>query len=268
MKRERYVKALEKMYKEYYTGEGGYCRYFSECRKNTEKPCVIASDKARVGKKYGNGKVPKIVFIGLEGLTNKELEGIDVYKQIIEPSNSADNPHYMGVRYVLAYLLSEFLNKSKPCDAQLNTLNRDEYIQTIEYFTLLNCFKCAFHPNKKSSKMSRTKAMKKNCQEILLREIEILEPDILVIQVKTDRPWDLEENINIKFGEGTAGEHLDGDSTTGAYKYKPFILIWTYHGAGGPKTRGWVKDPDYIKKVNHTLDIAIEEFKKSNNKFD
>ncbi len=263
MKREDYKNALEEMYKEYYSGDGSYCRFFNECQKNAEKPCVIASDKARVGKKYGSGKVPKIVFVGLEGLPNEEPEGANVYKPIIAPSHSADNPHYMGVRYVLAYLLSGFCNKNKPRDASAAVL--DKYRQTIDYFALLNCYKCAFYRNEQSSKLSRTKAMKKNCQEILLREIEILKPDILVIQVKTDRPTDLEENIITRFGGGLKGELLDGNSTTGAYKYGSFVLVWTYHGAGGPpnKPRCWVNNADYIKTLNHTLDIVIEEFKKS-----
>ena len=116
-----YEEALKEMYKEYYTGDGGQCRCFDQCKNGIDEPCKFSSDKAMVGKKYGiDSSVPKIVFIGLEGLDKKanRLEPVfRTVKDIIPPNREVYNPHYKGVRYVLAYLLGGITNKRKPLNA-------------------------------------------------------------------------------------------------------------------------------------------------------
>lgn len=262
-----YVSNLKEMYKEYYTGEGGRCRYFDECKKEIgDNPCKFAADKAMVGEKYGNScSVPRIVFVGKEGL-HKNAKGA-VIKGVDPPSHDASNSHYRGLKYVLAYLLCGIFGENKPCDATQETLNN--YNEATKYITLLNFFKCAFGEGTRN--LAHTSSMEAKCQEILLREIEILEPDVLVVQVK-NRPAKFDENLKKMFGGNSGCIELFGDIATGVYQYylpsgKPFILIWTYHGAAGPYP-SWVNDNKngniYINnRLNPVLDKAIEEFKKS-----
>ena len=100
MKRDYYVSRLESLYKEYY-GNGG-CQFFSECEKGISEKCTFRFDKAKVGAKYGKKpEIPKIVFVGLEGRNrHQEIEKTE--------TNEYYNPHYKGVRYVLAYLSSSY----------------------------------------------------------------------------------------------------------------------------------------------------------------
>ena len=275
MKRKDYVNALEKMYEGYYTGDGGRCRYFDECRKDIgDNPCKFASDKAMVGEEYGNdSSVPKIVFIGLEGL-DKDEDRLDahVVKNIINPNHKVYNPHYKGVRYVLAYLLSGITGKNKPQNALKAALKK--YNKSTEYFTLLNCYKCAF--SDKSQGLPHTDAMKERCQEILFKELDILKPDIVVFQAINNRPIDFENKLDRIFGSSTTIKQLygkDGDKKTAAYLYypqpdQPLIWIWTYHGSSDPdpNKRAWVNDNKngnvYItEQLNPVLDKAIEVFK-------
>lgn len=70
MKRD-YESRLEALYTEYY-GNGG-CQFFRECEKGISKSCMFRFDKAKVGAKYGEKtEIPKIVFVGLEGLNGHQ----------------------------------------------------------------------------------------------------------------------------------------------------------------------------------------------------
>lgn len=248
MELDYYESRLESLYKEYY-GNGG-CPFFDECEKGISKSCTFRFDKAKVGVEYGkNPEIPKIVFVGLEGLN--EHQGIEETETV-----NCYNPHYKGVRYVLAYLLSSYFSKERP-DSVLKECLKD-YVETMEYFALLNCYKCAFGDD--SQGRPHSEAMRVNCQEILFREIEALEPDIVVFQVKdkNKRPTNFEKNLANKFGKE---ELICGNEDTGAYWYtlpsgKRFIWIWTYHGAGNKyprnqqnqRNRGWAKNDESGKK--------------------
>lgn len=272
---DNYVNNLEKMYEKYYTGKDGHCQYFDECKKCIgAEPCKFSSDKAMVGEKYGNdSSVPKIVFVGLEGLS-KDEDRLDTYrnvKNIVNPSHKVYNSHYKGGRYVLAYLLKGIADESQPQNALKTILKK--YNETTEYLTLLNCYKCAF--SNKSQGLPHTNEMEEHCQELLFKEIEILKPDIVVFQVIKGRPKDFESKLDSIFGSGLQISGKDGDNKTAAYLYypqpnQPLIWIWTYHGSGdpNPKKRAWVNDNKngnvYInKQLKPVLDKAIEMFKKS-----
>lgn len=238
MPREYYKSRLEALYNECYGNVG--CQFFCECKKGISEDCTIRFDKAKVGSKYGeNSEIPKIVFVGLEGLNGHQ--GIKKTE-----TDCCYNPHYKGVRYVLAYLLSSYFSKERP-DSVLKDCLKD-YVDTMEYFSLLNCYKCAF--GKKTKGRPHSEAMRENCQEILFREIEALEPDIVVFQVKDEskRPKDFVKKLENNFGENSPiyGNTESEDTDTGAYWYtlpsgKRFIWIWTYHGSGRkyPQKQGW-----------------------------
>lgn len=266
MNRESYISALAKVYNEFYNLPGGYCRHFEKCKEGIQPcECKFASDKALVGLRYGSDeKIPKIVFVGLERLRKT---AISVVKDIEETNTTVYNPHYKGVRYVAAYLFSGIAGTEPPKDALKKNLIH--YSDTLEYITLINCYKCAF--SQKSQGLPHSQEMRDNCQDILFKEIEALEPDILVIQIKTNRPTNLETKL-AKY-HFFAENNICGDSVTGAYSCllpsgKPFVLIWTYHGSGDPDPikRAWVNDNKggnaYMKKeLNSVLDAAISIYK-------
>lgn len=263
-----YKDRLESLYKEYY-GNGG-CPFFDECEKGISKSCTFRFDKAKVGEKYGeNSEIPKIVFVGLEGLN--EHQGIEKPE-----TDKCYNPHYKGVRYVLAYLLSSYFSKERP-DSVLKECLKD-YVETMEYFALLNCYKCAFGDKPKGRPHSE--AMRVNCQEILFREIEALEPDIVVFQVKDEskRPNDFVKNLEKNFGEKNPiyGNTESENTDTGAYWYtlpsgKRFIWIWTYHGAGRTHSQkqGWasndISGKDYREKdLDPVLNAVLDAMRQLN----
>lgn len=265
MIRNSYTTKLEQIYKRVYSAPDGYCPFYNDCKGGILlSECKFASDKALVGNYYGNndGKTPKLVFVGLEGLRTPGVV------QVIEStSTSAFNPHYKGVRYVTAYLLSGIAGEKLPENALKSTLIR--YNKTMEQISLINCYKCAF--SLKSQGLPHTQAMRDNCQRILFEEIEALDPDILIIQIKTNRPTNLEERINQY--DHSADNCISGNTDTGAYSYKlpsgkPFILIWTYHGSGDPNPhkRAWVNDNRggnvYIKEtLNPVLNSVIKKYR-------
>ena len=129
MKRDYYVSRLESLYKEYYGNVG--CQFYDECEKGISEKCELRFDKAKVGVEYGkNPEIPKIVFVGLEGLNE--------HQEIKKPeTDKCYNPHYKGVRYVLAYLLSSYFSKELPYSVLKYCLKN--YVETMEYFALLNC---------------------------------------------------------------------------------------------------------------------------------
>lgn len=212
---------LEEMYKKYYIGKDGHCKYFNECKKRVDaEPCKFSSDKAMVGEKYGSdSSVPKIVFVGLEGL-NKEDCRLDANRnveEIINTSHKVYNPHYKGVRYALAYLLKGIANESQPQNALKKIL--ENYNETTKYHALLNCYKCAF--SNKSQGLTHTNEMKEHCQELLFKEIEILKPDIVVFQAINGRPKDFESNLENVFGEG---QQISGEANDKKQLLIYFIL--------------------------------------------
>ena len=260
MKRDDYICELNEVYNRFY--KDGRCKYYDKCREGiTEKPCKFFSDKANVGAEYGNDpSMPKIVVVGLEGLGKcGEVKEIDF------PSDSAYNPHYKGVRYVLAYILSR-ISGATPPNTSLKSDLKKYAKNTIDRYALLNCYKCAF--DNKAQNLPHTDNMKKHCQEILWEEIRVLDPDFIIIQVKNNRPQDFETNLH----NGGVYERVSGDENTGVYTLKhqnkkPMIVIWTYHGSSDPDPhiRSWTNDNKkgcrYIKNsLNPILNKAVEVF--------
>ena len=171
--------------------------------------------------------------------------------------------------------MSSYIGKARPDSVLKNCLN--DYVETMKYFALLNCYKCAFGDNPKGRPHSES--MKEHCQEILFSEIEVLEPDIVVFQVKSKRPTNFEKNLANKFGKEKL---ICGNEGTGAFWYslrsgKRFIWIWTYHGDGNKyprnqqnqRNRGWASNDksgkDYREKdLDPVLDRVLDAMRQLN----
>ena len=257
---------LQKMYENYY--ERDSCKYQHKCMEDLcDKRIKFCCDRVKLGEQYGKDpNIPKIVCVGLEGIHDKC--GNKVIKGISLPSDEAWNPHYKGVRYVLAYLLCSFENKEKPKNSRKNTLI--EYQDTISQYALTNCYKCAFGKPTTDRGLEHSKAMQRNCQEILFNEIDILQPDILIIQIVNNKPINFWKNIVTRYGGSEKLVKGDGNkNNTSVYelKYnsgKPFLVVWTYHGA-------WLRfhGEEYLKqKLNPVLEAVLEKLKEYGFKVD
>ena len=274
MKTVEIVSKLNKMYDDYYCKDQGYCKYFEECRKGRKKVFApqFYSDRVKVGAEYGIDS-PRIVFVGLEGVHadgTLQIPEIDINDEWSRPSLVETNNHYRGVRYVLSYLMCGILGKDKPENATVKALDGDQVY--LNKYCLTNIFKCAFGEGR--SGLPHTKSMQEHCPELFKKEMEILRPDILVIQVVTNRPSFLSiEKMKENFGKRDVQNvaTVPRNPNTAAYKLyfddgKSFYCIWTYHGNGGPYTQKeggvFVNNSKYItEELNPVLDEVIKRYR-------
>lgn len=262
-----YIGKLNDMY-DYLYSNNGKCNCFDSCK--AENTCVkFYSDRVKIGTLYGE-KYPKILFAGLEGVYDGPDYQVPAINLQSHPSLDARNEHYRGVRYTLSYILSAFDNIPKPHSAKLCDLDKPEYIEHLRYYCLTNIYKCAFALQR--SKLPHSKSMMINCPAIFIKEIELLRPEVVVIQAKKDVPHQLWKLLCEKYNVDINPARIDKQNGyTSCYQMyyenqKPFFVLWTYHGNGFPfaKRRGgiFVNNEEYIQNhLNPVLDSLIKSLK-------
>lgn len=271
MNYEQYKNQLNEMYDEIYNNVscGNRCPHWGKCKP--DEPVKFYFDRVKVGAEYGTA-YPKILFSGLEGKYGE----VSDYRipEIFKPSLDANNSHYIGVRYVLSYLLSGISNETQPINAEISELSADIFVEHLKYYCLSNIYKCAFGSPGISRGLTHTNTMKTECYKIFFKEIDVLRPDIVVIQAVSEVPPNLWKEMLYKYGTGHQLLKGDGQkNNTSAYllHYEdgaPFYCIWTYHGSGRPHGKGKAfgnNNIDYIQnELNPVLDKVIEVFKNKN----
>ncbi|MBO5332990.1 MAG: hypothetical protein J6B37_02615 [Clostridia bacterium] len=275
MNYDEYVKQLNEMYDEIYCNKscGNRCEHWEKCKpKDPNKPVKFYFDRVKVGKEYGT-IYPKILFAGLEGV-HGEVEDLRI-TEISEPSLTKYNPHYKGVRYVLSYLLANLSNETPPINAKKSELSKDMFVEHLKHYCLTNIYKCAFGLPKDITGLTHTEEMKNECFKIFLKEIEVLHPEIVVIQIAKNAPDNLWNSMIKAYGnKEELLKRAERNAKTSAYRLKyndgtPFYCIWTYHGNGAPfaKQRGGRfgnNNVEYIEnELNPVLDEVIEQFLKN-----
>lgn len=259
---EIYKNKIQEMF-----GPNNSCPHYAECRKyvkysNCNKIIdKFVFDRARIGELYGiETDVPKIVMVGIEGFSDEKI-----ITKVINPAltENVDNNHYNGVKYVLAYLLANFLGKDKP-QPKITKKGVPWVNDALKRYTLCNLYKCAFVPENepdKSQNLCHTGAMSTYCINLLIYEIRILEPDIVVIQTSNDAVF--KEVMRTKlYQEFRCEKTLDiAGSAANLYQgyinSKPITFIRTIHGSY-PK----FKSRDYIENyLNPLLDKTVEIYK-------
>lgn len=267
MNYDEYVKQLDEMYDGIYCNEscGNRCEHWEKCKPNDpNKPVKFYFDRVKVGKEYGT-IYPKILFAGLEGVYGQVVD----YRipQIIEPSLTAFNNHYKGVRYVLSYLLSKFTDNTPPQNSSSDELNQEQYNEHLKHYCLTNLYKCAFGKPDKNSGLTHTVEMQNECYKIFLKEINILRPDIVVIQVVSNRPKNLWKSMVKAYGnKEELLKSAKRNTNTSVYRLMyddgtPFYCIWTYHGNGAPfaKQRGGRFGNNNIEYIETELNPVLDE---------
>lgn len=185
---DSYMKTLlNDMYKIQYSnevrnGQNKYavCQCFSKC-----KTCdfdydssFICNKSLKLGEWYERAKI-KVLFIGKEDVSRNT-------EDILRPASFSDvkNQHYIGTKHILAALLGY-------CSADdiTNYRNKEIHFKEEEHlhkqFALTNHYHCAFKNKSQEGKnhgIRVSDSMWKNCASIVRNEIEILQPDVVVIQ--------------------------------------------------------------------------------------
>ena len=241
------------------------CPHFSECKKDIcygqERGDRITYkfrfDRARVGDEYGkNPNIPRVVMVGIEGFSDtQEIQGIPPL------SLTADNPHYNGVKYVLSYLLADFLGKRKP-EPRITKSGVDWVKDALKSFCLCELFRCAFVPIsalEKSKGLCHTEAMKKYCTKRLIDEIKALDAEIVVIQATGSNSFP-EENFKLICEEFQCEKVCENEKRARLLKGEnnghSILIIQTYHGAYAR-----FKSHRYLEELNHVLDEAIKLYR-------
>lgn len=237
---EQYINELDAVYKKHYCNENK-CSCYSECSNGMPNPKIECDYSTRVGVNYADCS-PKVMMIGQESL-NPHYEHNIPTESLEEDSNN----HYRKTLFTLAKIISG----EEPDGYSINDLKK--YNELLTKFCLTNYFKCAFTNDKsKAHGLKHNKAMKKNCCQLLLEEINVLEPDLLVVQGKftTKDFWNkLEKN-------GYELIWANNNKNISLYKYeyngKPLYVLYSYHPSAYGK---WYETKD-------DLMCAIDEFRK------
>ena len=236
--------------------ENGTCPHLSEC--NTKQltdghTCY----RAKIGKEYETAKT-KILFVGKEAPEGGE----SISSPIRVRDARHDNRHYFGLYYTALLILTDII----PKDTKQDTLK--EYEGLEEQYCLTNYFKCAFKKKDERNIIHGVKTnskMKRYCPALLVKEIDHLRPDIVVIQGKFTGEyfWGQEKgelNKVIKDGQCIyPTDSNDSGITLCRYNYldnqKPMYILWGFHPASSDfYKRGETNNLERLKE-------AIQVFK-------
>ena len=246
----------------YWEFNNNQCPHYSECKKNiVYKGCnsiydKFCFDRASVGEYYGeNPKLPRIVIIGVEGIHDRQY-----IECTTAPSLSAGNPHYCGVRYVLSYLLSDFLEKDKPEPRKIK--NVVPWIEeALKNYALCNLYCCAFVPEndkERTRNLYHSIEMQENCVERLYNEIKILKPNIVIIQAIN--PFtDIMRNKFIQYFNIKTDPHFSERKAKlgiGSVENQKCVFVETYHGS-----TCWFGQKYITNTLNPLLDEVIKKVK-------
>ncbi len=171
---------LKDMYDEHFCCDGR-CKCFNDCSKKMDfdyESSIICNRNLKVGKYYG--EKTKVLFIGKENTHRSES------LTPVEPESflTQKNQHYKRTKF----MLSAFLDECN--EADINNYDGYNFTSSNEdtlhkYFALTNHYHCAYKKKADANKyhgITSDNTMWYNCVEIVRKEIEILEPDVVVIQ--------------------------------------------------------------------------------------
>lgn len=180
MNYDEYVSKLNEMYNEIYCN--GICSSYEYCKKDCKYSLNFY--RCRVGKDYGKN-IPKILIVGKEPVFPKSYNNEKIIYQVEEPYTMKDagyNDHYLCTFYTVARLL---LSDDKlPKSYLKDDMAFERYEKLRHCFAMTNYYKCVFTNDSKRSGKGTSKEMEQNCADILIKEIDTLKPDIVIIQGK------------------------------------------------------------------------------------
>jgi len=249
----QYEDKLKSVYDKHYCS--GECVNYPQCKKGLIDDGVLFNC-AKLGKHYGDEPYRKVLVVGKEPVTEN--------RRITQTASleEADNPHYRRTLYTLATILEK-----EPDSDAINNL--EQYEKLLDYFCLTNYFKCSFTETvkengkkkaKKNSGIETSKTMKKECWNILMDEIDALEPDIIIIQGtsysnafwrKIEEHYGKNSLQKRKYKKGYEQLTKHDNGPNGGCLY----IVWAYH----PTARAPYSWNQRIKNLQYILE-KLKEF--------
>lgn len=163
--------------KQMYTDDSK-CPHFEECSNSIKPNNKLKFYRTRIGSKYDEEQI-KILVVAQEDVgKGKEYT-------CCEPCTMEEagyNPHYLKTFYSVAHILLD--EKELPKGYNKDDMSQSKYEDLRHSFSLTNYYKCVFSDNANNSEVKHSKVMEKYCCEHFIKEIEMLKPDILIIQGK------------------------------------------------------------------------------------
>lgn len=212
------------------------CSCFSKCKlcNFTYSSSIICNKSLKLGEWYKNAK-PKVLFVGKEDVSRITEGGLSPASFL-----EVNNQHYIGTKYILASLLG-YCNADNITTYKNKGIHFNEEKCLHKQFALTNHYHCAFKTVSQEGKnhgIKSTNTMWNNCALIVRKEIELLHPDIVVIQAG----WSANENKSsksrikgIEFYFGEEWKVSEKDDAFGLYEARHKVtervcyVIGSYH---------------------------------------
>lgn len=221
-----------------YNGQNKYavCQCFLEC-----KTCdfdygssFICNRSLKLGEWYEKTKI-KVLFIGKEDVSC-------ITEGALQPESFLDvkNQHYIGTKHILAAILGYC-----SIDDITNYQNKEIHFKGEEHlhkqFALTNHYHCAFKKKSQEGKnhgIKSTNTMWNNCALIVRKEIETLQPEVIVVQSGWSAKSKISSKNRIKDMSCYFGEEwtiVENDDVFGLYEAynketeKVCYIIGSYH---------------------------------------
>lgn len=266
-----------------------YVSYFS-CREEHQCPCIkacaesvrnktsqdlnaimknghsfFANRNARIGANYGLPGIPRIVFIGKESTSSSSATQAPV------SFREQKNQHYRRTRATLAALLGitdKIDEKNQGTYSFILPGSKNKYeLHTL--FALTNHYHCAFKKTEKVHGVPTTDIMWHNCARVVKAELDILKPDIIVIQSGWSTKRHAEKYIKEYF-PNTFQVVPDDSDCAGLYwvenlhtQVRECCVIGSYH----PSFHCWHQEEEYLNPLNERIKKARVWFDSKNRSF-
>ena len=147
-----------------------FCKHKSECSDGCEN--FTGPKSAFVSSGYENGALPRLLFLSLDSGNGDKIDknrlpySVRKREEVRDVLALPKHKHWFRTHELAWYILKEFNELLKIGEAK-------------GYFAHANSAKCCMN---KSQKKKADKILFKNCQKYLKKELEILEPKIIVTQ--------------------------------------------------------------------------------------
>jgi hypothetical protein len=170
------------------------CPHYKKCRKS-HLGIFYKGQLSHVGKSYDltiNNKPLRIMVAGQEyGHKPQHVTLKDRYERIMATQDewyfNNRNPHMKGTTSVLRLLFGK--NLGVDYESEFLNLKEGEQCHIFDAFALVNYLLCSALSEDQGMAGKSTPIMKKNCSEHFRKTIEILEPNVIIVQGKGIWKW-------------------------------------------------------------------------------
>ena len=188
------------------------CEHYKSCAESLGEVRMSKGDWTYIGRQYGrasiSGKRARILFVSMERPGDREYEEFEcTQREFRESAFDRVNPHMAGVDVELEHLLDD-----------------EVPVNRCQQFALTNSVRC--HPATATYRSQSTSQMKVNCASHTKAIVDVLSPDVIVVQGRDRDCGITPEPIGAYGGSGTTAEI--GKATV---KGKGVLILQTAHPA-------------------------------------